>query len=416
MGIYKGITTEFNKDKTKKIMVRFQHQGRIFPPKNFTKIFGCKTQKSAYEKLAEVRQMLSKGLDPFSSSLNSLNEIFDEKVKTKTENKTWSESTISNYTYFYNSYMRKTIGMKKIEKIKYEDIKKILDSFEDKSYSNKKILLNILNPIIEEEIKKGNVFRNIIDLVELERPKGVKLQLNKRTNINFTEIVRRIYKSIPKYDGALEKSIEKHKMYLYFILMTSHRTNEIRSLKKEHFNLKEMKVIAPSDITKTDEDYHYPIPFEIIEYIKSFENDDDIVFDISTTTASRVFQRILRIAKIETIKDYTISVHDTRKLQISIMVNDLGIDSRLADYCLEHSIQGSIKHYLEFTYEDKVKAYKKYWNHIREVLEEEIEEHKKIVNKKSKNSNFEKLKELIEMYENNYITKEQFEFERDNLY
>ena len=58
-------------------------------------------------------------------------------------------------------------------------------------------------------------------------------------------------------------------------------------------------------------------------------------------------------------------MHDTRKMMMSIMINDLGIDSRLADYCLDHKPQGTIKHYLEFTYEDKVKAYEKYWKYIK---------------------------------------------------
>lgn len=110
-------------------------------------------------------------------------------------------------------------------------------------------------------------------------------------------------------------------------------------------------------------------------------------------------------------------MHDTRRLMTSIMVSKLNIDSRLADYCLEHKEQKTIKHYLEFTYEDKVRAYKKYWNYVRGKTEsEDIIEEKVINSSNEQSSNLEKLKELISMLENNYITQEQFESERDKLF
>ena len=120
--------------------------------------------------------------------------------------------------------------------------------------------------------------------------------------------------------------------------------------------------------------------------------------------------------KIETIDNYSIPMHDTRKLMLSIMVSKLDIDSRLADYCLEHKQQGTIKHYLEFTYEDKVKAYNKYWDYVRNNIVENNSE--LLVETKSNNnlSNLEKLKELINMHENGYLTKKQFETERDRLF
>ena len=50
---------------------------------------------------------------------------------------------------------------------------------------------------------------------------------------------------------------------------------------------------------------------------------------------------------------------------LSVMIRDLHIDSRLADYCLDHKQMGVIKHYLEFNYNDKLNSYNKYWNLLR---------------------------------------------------
>ena len=52
---------------------------------------------------------------------------------------------------------------------------------------------------------------------------------------------------------------------------------------------------------------------------------------------------------------------------MTIMVTKCGIDSALADYTLEHKQQGVKKHYVNFTYKDKVKAYKQYWAFVRDL-------------------------------------------------
>ena len=61
----------------------------------------------------------------------------------------------------------------------------------------------------------------------------------------------------------------------------------------------------------------------------------------------------------------TLTPHDTRSLMLHIMMRDCKIDSRLADFCLEHYQGEVISHYLDFTYEDKKMAFVDYWNIIK---------------------------------------------------
>ena len=249
------------------IMVRFKHLGITYPIKNFTKLFGSTTEKIAFEKLSEVKSMLSKGIDPFASSMNSLNQIFEERIALNLKNAIWTQSTIKNYQYFYDKHIRLSIEKLKIEKIKYEDIMKILDNFTKIQTGSKNTVIDILNPIFKEEYNKGTIFINIMNKIDKYKTIVQKEDLSKRTNINYTDIVRQLYIAIPEYDQAKEYNIKQHKIFLYMLLMTSHRFGELNQLEKRHCDLNAKKIIAPKEITKTNDDYHYPIPDECLDYI-----------------------------------------------------------------------------------------------------------------------------------------------------
>ena len=62
-----------------------------------------------------------------------------------------------------------------------------------------------------------------------------------------------------------------------------------------------------------------------------------------------------------------LSIHDVRRLMLTVMIKDCGIDSRLADTCLSHKQSGVIQHYLSFGYKDIEASYHKYWDKIRGV-------------------------------------------------
>jgi hypothetical protein len=415
MGFYKGISKKTMADGSICIMARIKHDGTNYPIKNMTNLYGIRTEKKAFEKMGEIKALLSKGIDPFISSDGTLNDLFYKKVETNRKNGTWKESTIKSRLYFYDKHIKYNLGKKKIEKIKYEEVMKIIDKFHVNQSDMKNQIIDTLRPIFKEGMKNGIILKNIMDEIPKYNRSKKRIDIKKRTHHSHTDIVRRLYKAIGEYDQAHKENIEQHKMFLYMILLTAHRYNEVNLLEKEHCDLDRRLIIAPASITKTDRDYHYPIPDEVFDYIKNHKGGR--LWNIPRGGQSgRIFHRILVKAKIETINDYSLSMHDTRRLMASIVVNILKLDSRLAEYMLEHSEQKTIKHYLEFDDDDKIRAYKKYWSYIRE---EDYEEDEIVsVNKENniQESSFEKLEKLIEMLEKGYITKEQFETERDRLY
>ena len=163
---YKGITKKTMKDKSTNIMVRFKHNGVTYPVKNFTKLFGCTTEKEAFELLNEIKSELSKGRNPFAKTPNSLNDLFEEMVEKNIKRLKWTESTKKTNTSFYNKYIRKTIGHKRLEKITYKDLTDILDNFTVEQITMKKRFITILNPIFKEQKKNGNLYKNIMEEID----------------------------------------------------------------------------------------------------------------------------------------------------------------------------------------------------------------------------------------------------------
>lgn len=364
MGKYPGITTKQTKDGSSVVMVRFKHLSKTYPIKNFTKLYGCKTQLQAYNKLQEVKLEISKGRDPFIGSLISLNDIFDDRLKQKVKNGDWTHSTPQNYSYFYNAYIRKTIGSKKIEKITYEDLLKIQNSMTHVSNSTKNTLKMILRPIFVEEMKKGKIFENVVDKLEtFNMP--VREHLELRTDEKNLDVMRKLYKAIPDYKVLSKQQDPEIKMFLYLTIMTAHRFGEIMKLRKEDCYIDKKMIISPKTITKTKEDYKFPIPDECIDYISSV--DSGLIFPtIKRGSIYQIFQRLLKLADIEVYNNKKISLHDTRRLMLTIMIRDCKIDSVLADSCLNHKQRGVINHYLSFGYDDIREAYHQYWKIIRE--------------------------------------------------
>lgn len=361
---YNGVSTKIGENGQRAILVRFQHLGTRYPVKNFTTIFGVKTEKQAYDKLQEIKVLISQGQDPFSSSSNTLDEVWDKWVVKKSSAKEWSDITTSNSKYFYNAYIKKSIGHKRINKITYIDLMDIIDSMQ-KENGTKNTLKRLLKPLFDDQIKKGNLQENVINKISTLKEPPSKQPLSKRTSEKPLDILRKLYKAIPEYNKTY-KSIAI-KAIMHMCLFTAHRTGELRKIKRRDINLNTMRVISPSSITKTKVDYHYPLPPELKSYVEALENED-IVFPISRGSMSAIFDRWLDIAKIELFDGKRLSWHDFRRMMVTVMVTDCKIDSMLADACLEHSPEGVKKHYFHFTYEDKCNAYQQYWDKIKEGI------------------------------------------------
>jgi integrase len=367
---YPGITTNILKNGSKNIYVRFKYKGRNYNKLNFTKIYGITNEADAFSELQVIKRQIEKGKDPFNMTSEILNDIFDERLKQKVANGDWTHSTPSNYTYFYNAYIRDTIGHKSISKITYEDLLKIQNGMTHVVNSTKNTLKGILRPIFTEQIKLKRIYENPVDDLETYNM-PVKESLELRTDENHLDVVIKIYNAIPLYKTKSDKQLREIHNFLYLTLLTAHRFGELLKLEKSDCYMKKQMIISPKSITKTKEDYKFPIPDECVEYINSIESG--LLFpSVKRGSLYEIFQRVVALAEIELYKNKRISLHDTRRFMLTIMIRNLKIDSMLADTCLNHKQRGTINHYLAFVYDDIQKAYKQYWKLIKEEAEKKI--------------------------------------------
>jgi integrase len=367
LGQYRGITT-ITKNGVNFIAVRFKFQGKDFGVRNFTKLFGCKTQKSAYNVLEnEVKPLLSQGKNPFLQTPKNLDEIFQEKINHKKDSSNgWSKYTISNYELFYKKAMKKKLGHKKLNKITYSDLESIIKNLENENKSPVWInrLVQILNPIFKDALKRNEVFENPCLKVEKTKYKKPDTIYDKIIDDNILVVAQRLYLAIDKYPVKTKGSEVEKKCYLYLILLNGRRIGETLNLKKENCYLKTRRIISPREITKQDEESVFPIPNECLEYFSSVK--EGLLFpNIKRASVYLMFQRLLKISGVEVRNTKTITVHDVRSLLINNMIKNLTIDSRLADSCLDHQLKGTIREYASFEFNQKKDALEKYWNIVR---------------------------------------------------
>lgn len=362
---YSGITTKIDNNNNTQIMVRFMFEGKQYPIKNFTKLFGCKTKAQASKKLNEIKVLITKGQNPFIKTKNNLDEIFKLRVESKRLSKEWSEHTISNYELFYKKVLKKSLGHKKLNKITYEDLRIIIEhkDFIIKKSVWKNRLKQILNPIFKDAIKSGIVFVNPCDNVDHYKVEDTEEINSKTLDDNLLFLSQELYKNVKYYPCKTLANKNQYKCFLYMVILTARRIGELCQLRKEDCYLNHKKIISPANITKSKREVDFPIPDECIEYINSVESG--MLFpNIKRASIYLMFQRLISLTDIELRNGKILSVHNTRDLLLNIMIEN-GIDSRLADYCLDHIQKGTIRSYISFSFKQKKQAFELYWNLVR---------------------------------------------------
>lgn len=363
---YKGITTKTLDNGTKNIYVRFKYNGTDYGVKNFTKQFGSKTEKSAFDKLYEVKIMLSQGTNPFDDKSLILNDLWDKRVLTIK----WKGTTRSHYINFYDIVIRDTLGKKVLNKITAKDILGLKNKYNHKSISYQNRIKSLISPIMDEAIINGDLVYNPLVIIKNKIAPSAKSITEKIVDSEL-EIAKKLFKKIKNnevkyisknYHRKYDTNEETNCLFM-LMLMTAHRFGELLQLKKS--DIYENKIVSPKEITKSNRAYEYPLPFEIKEYISSIEEDELLFPNLNRGIVSVRFKKLIKSLNITVIRNQTITPHDLRRIFTSILVKEK-VDVTLIDDSLEHKIRGVMSHYLNYTYEDKKEVFQKYWKLIRE--------------------------------------------------
>lgn len=366
MAKYPGVTTKILKNGTKNIYVRLKYKGTNYGDKNFTKHFNCHTEKSAYDKLNTfVKSEINDGRNPFDIRSLILNDLWDNKLsKVK-----WKENTRKHYINYYDIVIRNNLGKKSIHKITAKDILKLKEKYSHKSISYQNRIKSIISPIIDDAVIQGYLKYNPLSILKNEVAPATQF-ISEKVIDNELEIARRIYKKLSNKDVQYISNYHHRRFdendetnaFFMMMLLTVHRFGELLQLKKS--DIYDKIVISPKEVTKTNIDYHFPLPPELENYISNFDDDSLLFPNLNRGKVSTRFNKLINSLDLTIIKNKSITPHDLRRIFTSILRKEETAIT-LIDYALEHKIRGVMLHYLDYNYDDKKSVFEKYWNLIR---------------------------------------------------
>ena len=345
----------------KHYLARFSHNGTRYPDKNLTKMDGIKTAKTAFERLSEIRILLSKGVDVFSSKSDKMDELVYAYLGTRNEE--YKKAT----TFHYNKHIKPIIGHLLISKVTKEHFLKIKKNMKDLGLASSTIkkVRTILFPIFEEAYNNEIIPRNTIKSVQMGMH-GTKPKLTDRIDEPLTTAIRKIYKT------ALKEEYD-YNIFFLISIMCARRFGEIAELKYE--DIRDGTVHVRASTTKTYKHLHaemivetYPLPEEVLSLIQTstgrlFQHWHRTYMDrYATMMKEKVNLKLRPLAK-----DFPIRSHDNRNFLQSLLSKKYRIDY-VGAACLSHREEKSNinARHTSMEYEDKLELYETYWAILRE--------------------------------------------------
>lgn len=148
---------------------------------------GKRAGLSLREKEGNIQTDLKDGIDGRKAAQITLNDMFSLYMAGKHELK---QSTRTNYNYMYKKYVSESIGTKKIDNIKFSDIKAFYNSLiREKSFkpNSMEIINTILHPVFTLTVRDGYIRTNPTDGAMQEIKKGHNWEKPKRHALTVEE-------------------------------------------------------------------------------------------------------------------------------------------------------------------------------------------------------------------------------------
>lgn len=346
---------------SKHYLARFSHNGTRYSDKNLTKLFGSKTVNSAFNKLEEIKYLLSEGVDVFSSKSDKMDELIYDYLDTT------SDSYKKANTFFYNKHIKPVIGHLLISKVTKEHFLKIKKNMESLGLATSTIkkVRTVLFPTFEEAYNNEIIPRNTMKSVQMG-VHGTKPKLTDLIEEPLAVAIRKIYHT------ALNEEYD-YNIFFLISIMCARRFGEIAELAYE--DIRDGVVHVRASTTKTYKDLHadmvvetYPLPKEVLNLIQTgtgrlFQHWHRTYMDkYATMMKDKVKLELRPLAK-----KFPIRSHSNRNFLQSLLSKKYGIDY-VGAACLSHREEKSNinARYMSMEYEDRLELYETYWAILRE--------------------------------------------------
>lgn len=250
------------------------------------------------------------------------------------------------------------------KKVTEKDLKKIKEHLDKKGYGEatfKKVKMLLLyskeaNPEFkvpewfkatnENRIKRGRKY-SIFEIF----PEG-----------DLEQVVCDLY----NYFIGIENKEVKYPLLL--MLKCGRRVNETLELRKKDVNFTRNTITAK--VTKNNKPSTYPVPVEVMEYIKSkLLKNDDYIFNITENTLRYYFKKALKKTSMNPDLGKGVNLHKMRNLLASILLYR-NKPYPVIQAILSHTTAGVTALYAEPTPKHKKEVLEYYWDIVKGVKNE----------------------------------------------
>ncbi len=354
----------------------------------------------------------------------------------------------------YNKNVRKSsLGTMRFKEITRRKINNYLETELNQNLSLKTkynimvFVRTAINSMIRNDYIKGeNVFEKI----------DIKNDKRQRTRVLSTEEIELFLKECKKWNKPLEVEIQRsdsnrtykrirkpnYNIYTaaYLGVITAGRSSSVLTIKKKDIDLKNQTITLINHKSNNSK-YKIPINKDSIEWFKKklqFYNDDDYLLQPNSeytrkkvgknnpltfiprevyNIMNRLFNEgINRNVNLE--RDNMVNYHTIRR-SVATNLAIGGVSVYKIKKLLDHKSIDITEHYLNLSHLDYKEDLTIFQNELFKgfnTLITETEVKNEPNNTTDNTSSFEKLKELVDMVKNGFITQEEFEIEKKRLY
>jgi len=332
--LYESI--KIDKLKGRKYLARFRVADKIY-----TKILGYSkkngtislTTREASKLLEAYKMEIEAGY--ISNTNITLNKLFDLYYETLDTSKKWTVKK----KYIYELYVKKILGLKKIDKIREMDIQKILNSMAKRELSprTRKSVMEVLNPLF----RFANTNKYLRDNPTLAIK--IKVPSQKKIVTNATELFQNVYIGINLYyhDNPFYRA-------LFLFGFTGRRKGEILELKWENIDFTHLYYWIED--TKTDDKQKYQLPDYLIEPLQNIKDDRTGLVFKSPITGKKIVNIDRQMRQLKKFLELdTLSMHFMRNILVS-MLAEQGVEAITLSGILGHKDVNTINKYLSINH------------------------------------------------------------------
>lgn len=276
-----------------------------------------------------------------SVDINStVNQYFDILRTNKDKSGEWNQERVYRNNLFYDKYIRKGLGTKKIKEVKATDLTSLNTSLHHLKERSRKVAYELLVPVFNLAIEDNLIISSPIK----------KSHIPKRNQLSEKKIVT---DAVTKY-RAVHRAIHEifvdnhHHRALFLFGFHGRRLSEVTSIKWEDIDFNNGIYIIRGENSKVDADMQFTLPTDVSEALFHFRDTKGDVF-----TIKRVETLYQKIRDISGVDDF--SFHWMRNLAVSAL-SSMGVEATHLSAMLGHTDAGTLRKYLSLQRQQSTSA------------------------------------------------------------